>query len=161
MRHAKAQQYAPTDQERELEDRGKRDAAAAGEWLALHEFDCDYALVSSAARAIGTWEAVRKGADWDIDPDVDASLYAAGPETALDVIRSLPDEALSVLLVGHNPTVAYLAQLLDDGDGDEDSVAEMSQGFPTSALTVFDYAGDWADLEIGSARVTGFHVGRG
>lgn len=161
MRHAKAQQYAPADHERELVDRGRRDATDAGSWLALHEIECDYALVSSAARAIGTWEAVRKEADWDIDPDIDPSLYAAGPETVLDVIRSLPDDATSVLLIGHNPTMAYLAQLLDDGDGDKDSIAEMGQGFPTSALVVFDYDGAWSDLEMGSARVTGYHVGRG
>ncbi|CUR57705.1 putative phosphoglycerate mutase-like protein [metagenome] len=160
MRHAKAQQYAPTDHERELEPRGRRDAVDAGSWMALHEIECDYVLVSSAVRTIGTWEAVAEAADWDIDPDVDDSLYAAGPETALDVIRSLPDEATSVLLIGHNPTVAYLAQLLDDGDGDADSISEMSQGFPTCALTVFDYEGEWADLEMGAARVTGFHVGR-
>ncbi len=160
MRHAKAQHYAPSDHERELEPRGRRDAADAGAWLALHEIECDYALVSSAARTIETWEALRKAAEWDVDPDVDDSLYAAGPETALDVIRSLPEEASSVLLIGHNPTVAHLAQLLDDGDGDDDSISEMSQGFPTCALTVFDYDGDWADLEVGSARVTGFHVGR-
>jgi phosphohistidine phosphatase len=160
MRHAKAQQYGATDHERELEPRGRRDATDAGSWMALHEIECDYALVSSAERTVGTWEAVREAADWDVEPDLDDSLYAAGPETALDVIRSLPDDASRVLLIGHNPTVAYLAQLLDDGDGDQDSISEMGEGFPTCALCVFDYTGDWADLEMGSATVTGFHVGR-
>jgi phosphohistidine phosphatase len=161
MRHAKAQQYATSDHERGLEARGRRDAADAGAWLALHEIDCDYALVSDAARAVATWEAVADAADWDVEPDVDASLYDAGPETALDVLRSLPDDATNVLLLGHNPTIAYLAQLLDDGDGDQDAISEMGEGYPTSALTVFSYDGDWADLEMGSARVTDFHVGRG
>jgi phosphohistidine phosphatase len=161
MRHAKAQQYAATDQERELEARGRRDAAASGSWLALHEIECDYALVSDSARTIGTWEAVSDAADWDVEPDVDSSLYAAGPETTLDVVRSLPEEATCVLLIGHNPTIAYLAQLLDDGDGDEDAISEMSQGYPTSAMTVFAYDGDWSDLEMGAARVTDFYIGRG
>jgi phosphohistidine phosphatase len=161
MRHAKAQQFAATDHERELEARGRGDAADAGSWLALHEIDCNYALVSDAARVVQTWEAVSGAADWDFEPDVDPSLYAAGPETALDLVRSLPDEATRVLLIGHNPTVAYLAQLLDDGDGDADAVSEMGEGFPTSAVAVFAYDGDWADLEMGGARVTAFHVGRG
>jgi phosphohistidine phosphatase len=161
MRHAKAQQFGPTDHERELAARGRRDAAEAGSWLALHEIDCNYALVSDAARVISTWEAVSDAADWDFEPDVDPSFYAAGPETALDLVRSLPDEATSVLLIGHNPTVAYLAQLLDSGDGDADAISEMSEGFPTSAMAVFEYDGGWADLEMGAARVTDFHVGRG
>ncbi len=160
MRHAKAEQFADSDHERRLEARGTRDAVDAGSWLALQEVPVEHALVSSAARALDTWEAVREGAAWDFDPDVDASLYAAGTDTALDVLRSLSDEVGGVLLVGHNPTVASLAQLLDDGEGDEDAVAEMSQGFPTCALVVLAYDGDWVDLDLGSARVTGFHVGR-
>jgi phosphohistidine phosphatase len=161
MRHAKAQQFGPTDHERDLEPRGRRDATEAGEWLALHEIDCDYALVSDAVRAVATWEAVCKGAEWDVEPDIDSSLFAAGPDTALDVLRSLPDEATSVLLIGHNPTVASLAQMLDDGEGDQDSISEMAQGYPSCAMAVFAYDGDWADLEVGSARVTDFHVGQG
>jgi phosphohistidine phosphatase len=64
-------------------------------------------------------------------------------------------------VIGHNPTVAYLAQLLDDGEGDAVAAAEMAGGYPTSAVTVFAYDGAWADLAPGGARVLAFHVGRG
>jgi len=158
MRHAKAEQYAATDHDRALEPRGRRDAEAAGSWLGRHEVDVDYALVSSAVRAVETWEAVADGAEYDIEPDIESSLYAAGPDTALDVIRGLSDEAETVLVVGHNPTVASLVQLLDDGEGDDDSIAEMTQGFPAGALCVFEYDGLWADLDHGTARVTAFNA---
>lgn len=160
VRHSKAEQYAASDQERELVSRGRRDAAEAGRWLARHDVECDYALVSPATRAVQTWEELAEAAGYELDADLDSSLYAAGPETALDVIRSVPAEAASVVLVGHNPTVATLAQLLDDGDGDEEAVTEMNQGYPTSALAVFAVDGEWEDLELGGARVTAFHVGR-
>src|SRR6266508_2061281 len=93
--------------------------------------------------------------------DAEASLYAGGPDTALDVIRSLPEEAETVLVIGHNPTVASLAQLLDDGEGDDEAIAEMSLGFPAGALCVFEYDGAWDDLDHGTARVTGFYNGKG
>ena len=64
-------------------------------------------------------------------------------------------------MIGHNPTMAYLAQLLDDGMGDPAAMADMTGGFPTCALTIFEYDGEWADLDLGSARVAAFHVGRG
>ena len=40
-------------------------------------------------------------------------------------------------------------------------VGELLAGFPTSATAVFAYDGAWADLAEGSARLVGYHVGRG
>jgi phosphohistidine phosphatase len=33
--------------------------------------------------------------------------------------------------------------------------------YPTSAVTVFSYDGDWEDLDEASASVVAFHAGRG
>ena len=64
-------------------------------------------------------------------------------------------------MIGHNPTMAYLAQLLDDGEATPELEGELLAGFPTSAVAVFEYDGAWADLGEGSARLVGYHVGRG
>jgi len=160
MRHAKAEQFGPTDQERRLEERGRRDAAAAGAWLAREEIEPDYALVSSAVRAVETWEAVAEGAGWEIDPDIDIALYEASPEAALDVIREVPEDTQTLFFIGHNPTAAYLAQLIDDGSGDPDAVEEMAEGFPPAAMAMLEFDGDWEDLEMGGARLKAFHSGR-
>ena len=161
MRHAKAEPYAATDEERELTAQGEADAFAAGEWLAEQGIEVDHALVSGAARARGTWASVAEGADFGIEAEFDRSLYAAGPETALDLIRLTKESVRCLLVVGHNPTMAHLAQMLDDGDGDADAIDGMATGFPAASLTVFAVDGPWAELEIGSATVTGFHVSRG
>ncbi|WP_244928274.1 histidine phosphatase family protein [Nocardioides sp. W7] len=162
MRHAKAEQNGSTDFERRLAERGERDGRAVGAWLAGQGVQPDLALVSAAVRTQQTWEAVAEGAGWDAElATYDESLYAAGPESALDVVREVEDAVRTLVVVGHNPTMAYLAQLLDDGDGDEDASAEMVAGYPTSATTVFTVEGDWADLDEAGARVVAFHVGRG
>jgi phosphohistidine phosphatase len=149
MRHAKAEQEGPTDFDRPLADRGRRDAADAGAWLA------------AALRTRETWASVAEGADWDLDPDFDRGLYAADPETALDLVRLVDDDVRRLLVIGHNPTMAVLAQLLDDGEGDDEAATEMAAGYPTSAVAVFEYDGSWADLDEGTARLVAFHVGRG
>jgi phosphohistidine phosphatase len=64
-------------------------------------------------------------------------------------------------VIGHNPAMGHLAQMLDDGDGDPEAIDGMATGFPTASLTVFAVDGPWAELEIAAARVTGFHVSRG
>lgn len=160
MRHAKAEAWGESDQGRSLEPRGHADAAATGRWLAERGFVPDHALVSSAVRTRETWEAVAGSAGWDLDPDYDTGLYAAGPEAALDLIREVPPDATDVIVIGHNPTVAYLAQLLDDGAGDADAGAAMAGGYPTSAVTVLEYDGTWVELDMASASVVAFHVGR-
>ena len=75
-------------------------------------------------------------------------------------MRETPDEARTLLVIGHNPTIAVVAQLLDDGSGDEAADQEMTAGYPTSALAVFEYDGDWSDLEPATARLTAFHSPR-
>ena len=160
MRHAKAEAWGESDQGRALEPRGHDDAADAGRWLAELGFVPDHALVSAAVRTRETWEAVAGAAGWDLDPVLDAGLYAAGPEAALDLIREVPQHVTAVIVIGHNPTIAYLAQLLDDGTGDAEAGAAMAGGYPTSALTVLELAGSWDELDMASASVVAFHVGR-
>lgn len=161
VRHATAEPSAASDHERELTDRGRDDATAAGAWLALQGLVPDRALVSDAARTRDTWEALCKGAGWALDATLDAGLYAAGPETALDLLRATPEEARTLLVVGHNPTIAYLAQLLDGGDGDPDAGNAMAHGFPAGALAVLEHDGAWTELEMGCTRVVAFHVAGG
>jgi phosphohistidine phosphatase len=161
MRHSRAESYGACDRERDLTDQGRADAADTATWLAGRGVDPDLALVSSSRRTRATWEAVRTHATWTAEARFEDGLYAGGPDTVLDLIREVPDDVTGLLVVGHNPTVAYLAQLLDDGDGDPDAVLEMAGGYPTSAVAVLELAGSWSELEACSARLTGFHVGHG
>ena len=161
VRHSKAEQSGETDHARRLADVGRSDAEAAGRWLAGEDVVPDHALVSAAPRARETWDRLAAGAGWSVEPTLDEGLYSAGPDTALDLIRGTPPAASVLVVVGHNPTMAQLAQLLDDGEGDPDASNAMASGFPTSAVAVFEYDGAWTDLEITSARLVAFHVGRG
>jgi phosphohistidine phosphatase len=165
MRHAKAEPSAPSDVERPLAERGHHDAAAAGAWLAGRDVVPDHALVSAARRTRETWEHTCRGAGetWAATTvSFDEGLYAAGVDTALDLLGLVDDAHRCVLLVGHNPTVAQLAQLLDDGEGDPAATDELARGdYPTSATTVFAVPGSWSDLAPGTARLIAHHVGRG
>ncbi len=161
MRHAKAEQSAPSDFERPLAERGRADAAAAGAWLADRGWVPDHALVSAALRTRETFACVAEGGGFALEPDVDRSLYAAAPESVLDLIRLAPTGVESLLVIGHNPTMASLAQLLHDGTGEESAITEMSGDFPTSALALLEHAGAWADLGWATCSLAAFHVGRG
>ena len=161
VRHAKAESHGASDFDRPLTEGGRRDADALGGWLAAYGVSPDHALVSAALRARETWTAIAAGGRWDLDGDEDRGLYAADPDTVLDLVREVHDGARTLVVVGHNPTVASLAHVLDDGEGDPDATTEMvSSGYPTCAATVLAYDGAWADLAEGRARVEAFHVAR-
>ena len=161
MRHAKAEHSASTDHVRALAARGRGDAEAAGRWMRDVGVEPDAALVSDALRTQQTWEQVAAGAGWDDGVVVlSEALYAAGTDSAFDLLREVGDDVHTLVVIGHNPTMGSLAELVDDGEGDaEATTAMVTRGFPTSAVAVFTVTGDWADLGPGTARLVAFHVG--
>lgn len=159
MRHARAGHGGTTDFDRPLTEAGGADARAAGAWLAELGLTPDAALVSAAQRAAATFASVGLGAGWSLAPRLDRGLYTADEQTALDLVRTVEDGARTVMLIGHNPTVATLAHLLDDGEGDLGAAVVMAGGFTPASAAVFEYDGSWASLDYAGARLTAFHAG--
>lgn len=161
MRHAKAEPYAATDHARELTAQGRADACDAGTYLAAARIIPDYAVVSPAARTRSTWAEVASVLGASPETVYDEALYSGGVDGVLEALHVVPEDARTVMYVGHNPTAEYLAHVLDDGNGEPGAVTQMLAGYPTSALTVLDVDVPWSELGEGVARVRHFHVGRG
>lgn len=159
MRHATAAPYAAEDQLRALTGKGELEASAAGAWLAEYDLVPDVVWVSSTVRSQRTWDLARAAAGFDVEAQVEPSLYSAGPESVIDLLHTLPARARTVLLVGHNPTAAYLTHLLDDGHPDAEAWAKVSEGFPPAARAVLDVEVEWADLSVATAHLRLFQTG--
>lgn len=160
LRHAKAEQSGPSDVERALAERGWADARAQGAWLAARGVRPGLALVSAARRTAETWQALAQGAGWTLEPVLDRGLYAAGPDTVLDVLAAMGGDAATVVVVGHNPTMAWLAQSLDDGSGDPAAAMALASDYPTCTASVFEVDCTWADLPVTGARLVAVHTAR-
>src|SRR5436190_15570621 len=124
LRHAKAERPAGTaDEDRPLTQRGHADSAAAGAWLDARGYRPDLVLCSPSKRTRQTWRGVAVALAGGPDPEVryEAGLYYGSAADALEVVRGIPAEVGTVLLIGHNPGVSMLSALLDhagrDGDG--------------------------------------------
>jgi phosphohistidine phosphatase len=147
LRHAKSDWSAgQADFDRGLAERGLRQAPLAGRWLADSIRRIDLAVVSPAYRALSTWELA--SAELDVVPPtrVEDELYAASVDTLLGVIRDLPADANTVILVGHNPAVEDLVLLLTG----------ESVSMPTSALAVIGWAGSWSAAGESAATLRAF-----
>jgi len=161
MRHAKAEPFASTDHERRLTDKGRSSARDAGVHLHEQGLEPDYAVVSSAVRTRETWDAVAESFDGKTQVSFDEAVFTGSPDVVLETLRAVPEDARTVLFIGHNPTAAYLCHLLDDGEGDPDALSGLLRGFPPGALTVLELTERWCCLAAETGRVVDYYVGRG
>ncbi len=162
LRHAKAEQgFGVHDHDRQLTERGRRDAAAVGRWLADAGIVCDLVICSTAIRTRQTWdEASRNGAHTEF-VEYRRQIYLGGSAGVLQSIREDAGEMNTVLVVGHAPTMPALASALSEGEGSAKAHAALGDGFPTTGLAVLRYTGEWALLGPGSCELEKFVVGRG
>jgi phosphohistidine phosphatase len=153
VRHAKAANPGGVDDhERPLAGRGERDAAALGRWLRTAVGALDLVITSTAARARRTWEVAAAELAEPVEVLEEPAAYLAEPTELLELLRSAPEGARTLALVGHNPGVHRLALLLSEDDpADSDDV--LTAGFPTAAAVVLVHDGPWSTLKPGSSQV--------
>lgn len=160
VRHAKAAQGA-VDADRPLTSRGARDASAIGAELLRHDVIPDRAVVSPARRARETWEQASADLPIGAPPVLDARIYDNTADALLAVVRDTPADVRTLALIGHNPSIERLADLLDDEAGDAAARAQLAEGYPTSGIAVFTLHAPYADITAGSATLTHFNAPRG
>ncbi|UPJ56483.1 histidine phosphatase family protein [Bradyrhizobium sp. 192] len=163
LRHAKTETDAPSgrDQDRRLDDRGDKDAARIGDWIATHPPFPDTVLVSHAVRARQTWDTAWEAMkDRVPTPQVEIlpELYGADPAQILDSIRTAtaPADPKQLLLVAHNPGM-HEAALMLMGGGDPDGARALADNLPTAGLAIFDFdVKDWGDVAYRRGRLVLF-----
>src|SRR3569832_2183145 len=153
LRHAKTETDAPSgrDQDRRLDDRGRKDAAEIGNWIATHPPVPETVLASHAVRARQTWDLAWEAMkDRVAAPQVEIlpELYGAAPAQILKSIRTAttPANPRQLMLVGHNPGM-HEAALMLMGSGDPASAKALVDNLPTAGLAILDFdVKDWGDV---------------
>lgn len=109
IRHAKSDWDVPVgDRERPLKRRGRRQAPVTGRWVAENLDPPDLAVISPAVRAMETWELVAAELPNPPPTRVEPAVYTFDGAELRDVVRALPSDARTVILVGHSPAVDEL-----------------------------------------------------
>lgn len=159
MRHAKSDwSTAQADYARPLNERGRRDALAAGRQLA--DQPIDLVLCSSAIRTRQTWERAADGGASAARVTYHDEIYGAQVPELLALLRTLEPTTATVLLIGHFPSVAELVEDLGRRD-DNPGWAKMAVKFPTSAMALLEFDGDWSELDASMATLIDYQVPRG
>ncbi len=143
FRHAKTERESLTgrDIDRQLAERGQRDAKRMGGEIRTLGLKYDLLLSSPAARAAET--AGLAG----LAPRHDERIYDASAGELLAVVQGAGDDAQRLLMVGHNPGFERLASLL---------IGEHLE-MPTGSLIEIELPVDqWRDAGEGSGRLVRF-----
>ncbi|MFN3807266.1 SixA phosphatase family protein [Asticcacaulis sp.] len=145
MRHGKAEKDSASgeDFERNLMQRGLREAAAVAEALKARGVKPDYALVSAAHRTHQTFEAV-KGVLGDIAGEVRDDMFNMGASDLRRLVEAHEGAGDCLLIIGHNPGVQYLVlDYMTEGAASQVDIDRARGSYPTAAATVFtvDVAG--------------------
>ena len=149
LRHAKAAgEPGVNDMQRPLTGRGRRDAAAAGRWLLNQGITPDLVLCSSSRRTRETWgqmsAALGAAAPGDSAVSFESRVYDAGAQDLLDLVNEQPNDAQTMLTVGHNPASAHLVTWL---------TGRSDIAFPACALAVIRVGESWAAVAPGGGEL--------
>ncbi len=157
IRHAKSSWSDPfaDDHARVLNDRGRASAPAIGTWMADNGYLPDVVLCSDAARTRETAELILQQLDPKPDLSLSPQIYHAAPLTLLELIQRQTTD--SIALIGHNPGIGMLANLLVKSAPDHTRFSD----YPTCATAIIDFEIDkWADAGQRGGTCVDFTVPR-
>jgi phosphohistidine phosphatase len=146
LRHAKSDwdDVSLRDIERPLAKRGRRDAPRMGRALKARQVTIDYVLCSPATRARQTMELFTEAAGIKAPVEFEEHIYDAGVADLIKVVRALPDEHTTAILIGHNPGFESLLGRLTG----------LYHTMPTAALACMELPVEhWQDVEGGKGKL--------
>ena len=154
VRHAKSSWDDPdlADHDRPLAPRGEKALRRMRQHLEELGVRPDLVLCSSARRTRATLEGIEKAFGHDVVVEVEDRLYAADGHGLLARLQSIGDDVGTVLVVGHNPGIADLIDLLAAGDDARPGVEDV----PTGAIAVVSFGAPWASIGPGTGTLDSF-----
>jgi phosphohistidine phosphatase len=128
LRHAKSswKETGISDHSRPLNRRGKKAAPRMGQVLFEEDLVPDMILSSTARRARDTAGLVADACGFEGEIHLLESFYHADPSDYLDALHNLSSDVNTIMIVGHNPGMEMLLEMLTGED----------ERLPTAALAL-------------------------
>jgi len=126
LRHAESaeKQSGQSDKERSLTPRGLRECVIVGTYLHQQNISFDCILTSEAQRAQDTARFVADAMKMDVGKIMTTEeLYEASSRTFFQFLTTIDDRFNTVLIVGHNPVITYVAEYLTQAE-----IGDMATG---------------------------------
>lgn len=149
LRHAKSSWEYPalSDLKRPLNQRGNRDAPKIGKWLKASKIQLpDLVICSPSSRTLETISKL--GHAWGLEREdfkTDPELYHASTATLWQMLHKSPNQANTLMLLGHNPGFTEFANQI--------CPAQNLNNIPTCAIfAVGFHCHQWAETSTKNAE---------
>ncbi len=154
FRHGKTETTSRSgkDFDRALIVRGERNSVQMAGLLKKGSPMPDVVMVSPAVRARQTADHALPALGYQDEPVIDERIYNASGDTLWDVVRDHAADTETAMIIGHNPGLVILMDILMSADGDHDR-ADIAD-FPTAAVGEIVFEADTFDqVTPGSGRL--------
>jgi phosphohistidine phosphatase len=156
VRHAKSSWDDPAlgDRDRPLSERGLSSAPDMGRRLAEQGHKPELIISSPAKRAFTTAKKIAKETGYKESKIVtDERMYFSGTRSMLDLLEELDDKNKKVMIVGHNPALTSLLNILCDSP---------IENMPTCAVAVVGFEmNSWSELSISNGELLAYDFPKG
>lgn len=137
MRHAKAEPFGDKgDSERELTDKGLKQAKAVGKGIESSGLVPDQISCSSVTRTRQTLDRMLKTFGDKPIVDYRISLYDGGVQAVFDELAHVKAKNRVFMIVGHEPTVSISAQWLASADSDGERLDLLNLGLSPASIVI-------------------------
>ncbi len=118
LRHAKSawNTDAPSDHDRPLNKRGRRDAPRIGARLAELGWGPERVISSDAARTRETWDRMSSAFGDTVEVSFTNLFYGAGTQEVVRALSDEPERVVTAMVIGHNPGWEELVEALTGAD---------------------------------------------
>lgn len=151
LRHAESieKQIRQQDKERDLSTTGVKEAMQIGSWLSKETVTFDFIFTSSAVRTTSTTQLIADILKFDpLKIAALDDLYDASVRTFFEFVTNIDNDHGSVMCVGHNPVISYLAEYLTKAE-----IGSMATGGLVSIK--FD-TNSWKEISEGSGELVNY-----
>ncbi|OPZ25328.1 MAG: phosphohistidine phosphatase [Lentisphaerae bacterium ADurb.BinA184] len=149
LRHARAERGGASDRKRPLTPAGRADAVRVARQAREHGWLPDLILCSDSQRTRETAACFAESAECQAAILYDEALYLGSDDAILAAVRGAPEDVGVLMVIGHNPGFASLAQELSD--------FTVPDEFPAAGLAVFEVtAAAWREVAAETVRLAAF-----
>ncbi len=150
LRHAKSDWSVDTDDyNRPLKPRGVKAAQKMGNWMKQNGYNPDIVISSAARRAKETTRLIQQSLVINSESvGFEEDLYLADKKILLTKINAISEDRQTALLVGHNPGLEELIQMLSQGHV---QIPDNGKLLTTAALACFSFDKPWKKMAKHSA----------
>jgi phosphohistidine phosphatase len=148
LRHAQSadKQRGQTDKERELTPLGFQQSLRIAGFLIQEKTFPDAIMCSTSERTKATTSLIADAIKYDPSQIFYfEELYEASTRTLFNFVSQLEDNLHQVMLVGHNPSISYLAEYL--------TKAEIGEMVPTGMSIIQLNIASWREISAGNGEL--------